>query len=189
MATLAYIRVSTQEQNLDRQKVLISSKFVVDKWFEEKESGKSVDNRPVLKSLLDYARPNDVIVCESFSRISRSTKNLLDLLDHFNAEGIQLHSIKEQFESDSANGKFFLTVSAALSELERAVLKERQDEGIRIAKEKGVYKGRKPIEIPEFESVYQRYITKEATVKALAEELGICSATLYNKLTEYKKKL
>lgn len=141
MAKLGYIRVSTIDQNLDRQEQLMNS-IPVDRIFQDKASGKSLD-RPRLDAMLEFVRPGDEIHVESFSRLSRSTKELLNTVENLTNKGVYLVSHKEQFDTSSPSGKLMLTVFAAISQFEREIILERQKEGIAIAKAKGVYR-RKP---------------------------------------------
>ena len=151
---IGYIRVSTVDQNDDRQLVTME-KYNVEKIFREKVSAKDT-NRPELQSMLDFAREGDTIVVHDFSRLARSTKDLLGIVEDLEDRGITLISAKENIDSSSATGKLMLTMIGAINEFERANLLERQREGIQIAKEKGKYKGRKEIKIDNFEEYYNR---------------------------------
>ena len=102
MANIAYMRVSTVEQNLGRQQEALE-KHNIDKWFIEKISGKNTD-RPQLKAMLDYAREGDVIYIESFSRLARNTKDLLDIIDRLNGNNIQVISLKENLDTSTPTG-------------------------------------------------------------------------------------
>ena len=103
--------------------------------YADKATGKHMD-RPQLKAMLEFAREGDTIVVESFSRLSRSTKDLLHLIDSMHAKGIAFESQKERLIQAHLQGNLFLTIIAALNEFEREVLLERQAEGIAIAKKK-----------------------------------------------------
>ena len=140
-----YARVSTEEQSLDRQIDALNS-YGVDELLTEKMTG-TKRNRPELDRLLDKLRNGDTVVIESLSRLGRSTKDLLNIIDTLTEKGVTLTSHKEKIDTDTPAGKFMLTVFAALSQLEREQLKQRQREGIEIAKAQGKYTGRKPIEI------------------------------------------
>ncbi len=129
---LAYIRVSTIEQNEQRQ-VEAMQWYGIDKWLIEKVSAKDT-NRPKLQEMLDFAREGDVIHIHDFSRLARSTKDLLELVDLFNSKGITLVSNKENIDSSTPNGKLMLTLIGAINGFERTNLLERQKEGILIAK-------------------------------------------------------
>ena len=148
---IAYVRVSTIDQNEERQ-IEALKKHDIEKWFIEKISGKNTD-RPKLKELLDYAREGDTIYIHDFSRLARSTKDLLDLVDMFNDKGITLVSNKENIDSNTPTGKLMLTMIGAIAEFERTNLLERQREGIEIAKREKRYKGRKPVKIQNFEEI------------------------------------
>ena len=139
---IAYVRVSTEEQNEARQTEALS-KYNIEKWFVEKVSAKDT-HRPELQAMIDFARQGDTIYIHDFSRLARSTQDLLELVEKFKSKGIILISNKENIDTSTPTGKLMLTMIAAINEFERTNLLERQREGIAIAKRNGVYKGRKP---------------------------------------------
>ena len=185
MANLGYIRVSTVNQNEDRQ-VKALNKLNLDKVFKEKVSAKD-RNRPQLKALLDYAREGDTIYITDFSRIARSTKDLLDIVEILKDKDIKLISLKENLDTSTPTGKLMLTMIGAINEFERDNMLERQREGIAIAVAKGKYKGRQKIEIDEhFKAYYDRYIKREMTKVKFAELLDISRPTLDRMIKEYE---
>ena len=137
---IAYVRVSTIEQNEERQ-IKALEIYNIDKWFIEKVSGKDM-KRPELINMLDFAREGDNIYIHDLSRLARSTSDLLNIVETLNKKKINLISNKECIDTSTATGKLMLTMIGAINEFERQNLKERQAEGIEIAKAKGKYKGR-----------------------------------------------
>lgn len=185
MANIAYIRVSTEEQNEARQIAALNS-FNIDKWFIEKISGKNT-NRPKFKEMMNYIREGDTIYIKDFSRLSRSTSDLLNIIDELENKKIRLISLKENLDTSTPTGKLMLTMIAAINEFERANLLERQKEGIKIAKENGVYKGRKPIEKPlNWHEVYKLYQTKEITAAEAMKKLNLKHTIFYRFVKEEK---
>ena len=136
---LAYIRVSTVEQNEARQLEAMRS-YGIEKYFTEKVSAKDT-NRPKLKELLEFAREGDTIHIHDFSRLARSTKDLLEIVELLNAKGVHLISNKENIDTSTPTGKLMLTMIGAIAEFERQNMLDRQREGIAIAKKNGKYKG------------------------------------------------
>lgn len=177
MANIAYVRVSTVEQNEARQ-IESLSKYRIDKWFSEKVSGKDT-NRPQLQAMLEYVREGDTVYIHDFSRLARSTKDLLDIVEQLQSKGVHLISAKENLDTSTPTGKLMLTIIGAIGEFERQNLLERQKEGIAIAKRDGKYKGRKPIEADQrFREQYQRYLNREINKTELAKILGVSRPTL-----------
>lgn len=177
MANIAYVRVSTVEQNEARQ-IESLSKYRIDKWFSEKVSGKDT-NRPQLQAMLEYVREGDTVYIHDFSRLARSTKDLLDIVEQLQSKGVHLISAKENLDTSTPTGKLMLTMIGAIGEFERQNLLERQKEGIAIAKRDGKYKGRKPIEADQrFREQYQRYLNREINKTELAKILGVSRPTL-----------
>ena len=184
---IAYVRVSTVEQNEERQLEGLK-KYNIEKWFNEKVSAKDT-NRPKLKELLEFAREGDTVYIWDFSRLARSTKDLLDIVDIMNDKGINLISIKENLDTTTATGKLMLTMIGAINEFERANLLERQREGIEIAKNKGVYKGRKKIDYPtNWQEVYIKWKQREITGAKAMELLELKRTTFYKLIKEYEEK-
>lgn len=183
---IAYVRVSSADQNEARQ-IEALKKYDIEKWFTEKVSGKDM-NRPELQRMIDYAREGDTVYVEDFSRLARSTKDLLELVEQFKAKDIELVSMKENLDTSTPTGKLMLTMIAAINEFERANILERQREGIELAKQRGVYKGRKAIEVEDFGKYYEKYLRRVYTKKELAEELGISRPTLDRLIAEYLDK-
>ena len=183
---IGYVRVSTVDQNEARQ-VEALKKYGIEKWYSEKVSGKDL-NRPKLQEMLDFVREGDTIFIHDFSRISRSVKDLLSLIDLLEAKKVHLVSVKENLDTSTPAGRLMLTMIGAINEFERANLLERQAEGIAIAKAKGKYKGRKAIEINEaFIEGYNKYLARKLSKSALAKELGISRPTLDKLINEYLK--
>lgn len=184
MANIGYVRVSTVEQNEDRQ-IAGLSKHKIDKWFTEKVSAKDT-NRPQLQAMLDYVREGDTIYIHDFSRLARSTKDLLEIVEYLSDKGVNLVSNKENLDTSTPTGKLMLTMIGAINEFERANLLERQKEGIAIAKQKGAYKGRKAIEIEDdkFNEEYNRYMSREINKTELAKRLGVSRPTLDKMIRE-----
>jgi len=183
---IAYIRVSTVEQNEQRQ-IEAMERYGIEKWFTEKVSAKDT-NRPKLKEMLDFAREGDVIHVHDFSRLARSTKDLLDIVEQLQSRGIQLVSNKENIDTGTPTGKLMLTMIGAIAEFERQNLLDRQREGIAIAKRECRYKGGKPKYIPHFEEHYKRLCDKEISKAALARELNISRPTLDRHIKDYEGK-
>ena len=183
---IAYVRVSSADQNEARQ-IEALKKYDIEKWFTEKISGKDM-NRPELQRMIEFAREGDTVYVEDFSRLARSTKDLLGLVEQFKAKDIELVSMKENLDTSTPTGKLMLTMIAAINEFERANLLERQREGIELAKQRGVYKGRRAIEVEDFGKYYEQYLRRVYTKKELAEELGISRPTLDRLIYDYLDK-
>lgn len=184
---IAYVRVSTVEQNDGRQLEGLKQ-YNIDKWFTEKISAKDI-NRPELKKMIDFAREGDTIYIWDFSRLARSTKDLLDLVETFKAKGIHLISVKENLDTSTPAGKLMLTMIGAINEFERANLLERQREGIALAKREGKYKGRKEIGYPEnWSEVYSKWKSRELTGTKAMELLELKRNTFYKLVKEYENK-
>ena len=181
---VAYVRVSTAEQNEARQTEALE-KHNIEKWYIEKISGKDT-NRPKLQEMLDFVREGDTIYIHDFSRLARSTKDLLDIVEKLNEKGVSLVSNKENIDSSTPTGKLMLTMIGAIAEFERQNLLERQREGIEIAKREGKFKGGqvKKIDIDTFNNVYREYKEREITKKEMAEKLHISRPTLDKMLKE-----
>lgn len=175
---VAYVRVSTVDQNEQRQ-ITGLEKHNIDKWFTEKVSAKDT-NRPQLQAMLEFVREGDTIYIHDFSRLARSTKDLLEIVETLNSKNVTLKSNKENLDTSTPTGKLMLTMIGAINEFERANLLERQREGIAIAKENGAYKGRKAIEIEDkrFEEEYSKYMSREINKTELAKRLGVSRPTL-----------
>ena len=175
---VAYVRVSTVEQNEARQLEALK-KFDIEKWYIEKVSGKDT-NRPKLQEMLDFVREGDTVYIHDFSRLARSTKDLLEILEELTAKGVTLISNKENLDTSTATGKLMLTVIAAINEFERQNLLERQKEGIEIAKREGKFKGGqvKQIDDAAFNAAYEKYKNRELNKTQFAAALKISRPTL-----------
>lgn len=184
---IEYIRVSTQEQNTARQDTLMKE-LEIDKIFIDKLSGKDTA-RPELQAMLAYVRSGDVLICESFSRLARSTRDLLGIVETLNKKGCAFVSKKENIDTSTPTGKFMLTVFAALGELERDVLLERQREEIQACKERGGYKGgkSKPTDWEQFAKLYKRWKKSEITAVEFQKKMGMTAPTFYRRVKEYDK--
>ena len=183
---IAYVRVSTVEQNEARQ-IEALEKYNIEKWYIEKVSGKNT-NRPQLKEMLEFAREDDVIYIHDFSRLARSTKDLLDIVEYLGNKGVHLVSNKENIDSSTPSGKLMLTMIGAIAEFERENLLERQREGIEIAKREGKFKGGqvKKIDNKSFDVLYEKYKSREITKVEMAKALNISRPTL-DKLIKEKE--
>lgn len=186
MSRIGYIRVSTEHQETARQQEIMGN-YMVDRIFSEKLSGENTD-RPQLRAMLDYVREGDTLYVESISRLGRSTKDLLNIIDTLTDKGVTLVSHKENIDTDTPTGKFMLTVFAALSQLEREQLKQRQREGIEIAKAQGKYTGRKPLPIDwtKFGQLYGEWKAKNITGRDFMRRMGLTSNTFYRRVREYE---
>ena len=182
---IAYVRVSTVEQNEARQREALKA-FNIDKWFVEKASGKDA-KRPVLQEMLEYIREDDIVYVEEFSRLGRSTADLLATVQKIEDSGAKFVSLKENFDTKTPAGKLQMTMMAAIAEFERAMILERQREGIAIAKREGKYKGRKAVSVPNIEEYYQKYMTRQGTKTSIAAELGISRTTLDKLFKTFEK--
>ena len=177
---IGYIRVSTEEQNTARQEVLLRE-LGVDEVFIEKASGKNAD-RPELTRMMEYVRRGDTVIVESISRFARNTRDLLDLVERLTEKHVEFVSRKEAIDTTTPTGKFMLTVFAAVAELEREYILQRQREGIAIAKEQGKYTGRKPMPLPDnFERVVARWRAGEITATEAMRQTGLKSNTFYRR--------
>lgn len=182
---VAYIRVSTLEQNEDRQ-LEAMKRYPIEKFFTEKISAKDM-NRPELQKMLEFVREGDVVHIHDFSRLARSTKDLLEIVELLKKKGVALVSNKENIDSTTPTGKLMLTMIAAINEFERTNLHERQREGIDIAKRKGVYHGRQRKEVPDFGRHYLAYALHQTNKAQLAKDLGISRPVIDRLIREYEE--
>ena len=182
---VGYVRVSTQGQNTVRQEVLMKE-LGVDRIFIDKQSGKDT-SRPELKRMMDFVREGDVVIVESISRFARCTKDLLELVEQLTTKKVEFISKKESLDTSTPSGRFVLTIFGAVAQLEREYLLQRQKEGIAIAKQEGKYKGRKPLERPELESVVAVWKKGEITAVEAMRRLNMSKTTFYRIVRERNK--
>ncbi len=176
---VAYIRVSTEEQNYESQMEAMKDLDFA-KVFTEKRSAKDT-NRPELQNMLDYVREGDTVYVKDFSRLARSTKDLLNIIDILETKKVKLISIKEKLDTSTPAGKLMVTMLGAIYEFERANLLERQKDGIAVAKKEGRYKGRKKIQKPDnWQEVYSDWSCRKITAKKACELLKLKTNTFYN---------
>ena len=169
---VGYVRVSSVSQNEERQLVQMKEKGI-EKIFLEKVSGKNITDRKELQNLLEFVREGDTIYIHDFSRIARSVKDLLSIVDYLKQKGVALVSFKENIDSSTSTGKLMLTMIGAINEFERENILERQQEGITLAKLNGKYKGRKPIPFPDsWEYIYNKWKIREITGVEAQKFLG-----------------
>ena len=177
---IGYVRVSTVEQHEERQVVELQEKVGIERTFIDKLSGKNTE-RPELQKMIDFAREGDTIYVSEFSRLARSTKDLLDIVQKLKDKGVQVVSLKENFDTTTPAGELAMTLFAAIATFERKIMLERQKEGIALAKARGVYRGRKqkpkPSNWPELVERYQRRDIR--SVSELARVCGCSRNTIY----------
>ena len=181
---IGYIRISTIDQNTAQQELLMEQ-LRVDEVYIDRMSGKNI-NRPELQKMMEYVRKGDTVIVESISRFARNTRDLLELVEKLTVKGVEFVSKKEAIDTTTPTGKFMLTVFGAVAELEREYILQRQREGIAIAKANGVYKGRKPIQPPEFESVMARWHDGRLTAAEAMRKLGMSKSTFYRRSQKIK---
>lgn len=179
MEKIGYVRVSSDVQNEARQ-MAIMGKYGVSKIFMDKLSGKNME-RPELKRMLEYVREDDALYVESISRVARSTKDLLEIVEVLQRKKVQLISDKENINTTTPSGKFALTIFAAIAELEREATLERVREGVAVAKIAGKYKGRPPRHLDEADKVFEDWKRKKITATAASKKLGISRASFYRR--------
>ena len=177
---IGYIRISTTDQNAARQELLMEQ-LGVDEVYIDRMSGKNT-NRPELQKMMEYVRRGDTVIVESISRFARNTRDLLELVEQLSVKGVEFVSKKEAIDTTTPTGKFMLTVFGAVAELEREYILQRQREGIAIAKDNGVYKGRKPIQPPELEKVIVKWRRGKITAAEAMWQLGMSRSTFYRKV-------
>ena len=181
---IGYVRVSTKEQNTARQEELMKL-LEVDRVYIDKMSGKDME-RPFLQEMMNFVREGDSVVVESISRFARNTKDLLELTEQLSNKHVQFISQKENIDTNTPAGKFMLTIFGAVAELEREYIRQRQREGIEIAKQQKKYKGRPAKQLDAFDEIYQQWKSGNITATFASEQLNVSRSTFYRKVTTYE---
>lgn len=174
---IGYARVSTQEQELNRQLDMLTS-YGVEKIYQEKMTGTKKD-RPELNRMKDALRKGDIVVIESLSRLGRSTKDLLSIIEEWEEQGIKVVSLKEQIDTDTPTGKLLLTVLSAISQFERDITVQRTTEGLKAARARGRKGGRPKADNKAVTKAIKLYEAQTHGIKEITEICGISQATLY----------
>lgn len=183
---IGYVRVSSLDQNEERQ-VRALEGLGVEKFYIEKISGKD-RNRPQLNEMLNFIREGDRIFIESISRLARNVLDFLNIVNELKEKKVEIVSLKESIDTSTPTGQFMLTVFGAMYQLERENIKERQKEGILIAKEKGIM-GRPIIQIDEvFENVYKRWRSGEITATKAIELANMSRTTFYRRVKDFENR-
>ena len=183
-ALVGYARVSTIDQNPDRQIEKLES-LKVEKLFVDKASGKNT-SRPGFQAMMNYVREGDVLVICSMDRLARNLFDLLSITKELQEKGVAVRFLKENIDlsptgETSAISKLLLSMMGAVAEFERSLIKERQREGIALAKAKGIYRGRKPLDQTKIQEA-QKLITQGVPRAKVARDLKIGRTSLYRYL-------
>ncbi len=186
MATVGYIRVSTSEQNIQRQVELLESEC--DTVFIDKVSGKNT-NRPEYKRMMDYLRDGDLLVVESYDRLSRDLKDLIEIVEILKNKGVNFKSKKQDIDTSTVQGTLMFHMFGGLAQYERELIKQRQAEGIAIAKAEGKFKGRGQKKIDEQRFIECIYLVenKQMTIEQVCKEFKVSRNFWYTRYRLYKK--
>lgn len=172
-----YARVSTKEQSLDRQLDMLRA-MGCDEVLSEKMSGTKA-NRPQLNRLKDKLRAGDTVYIESWSRLGRSTRDLLEQVSWFEGRGVNLVSIKENFDTSTPQGKLMLTVFQAFAEFERDLISQRTREGLSSARARGRKGGRPPKKQRDVQNALKLYDSRMYSISDICRMTGLSQSTLY----------
>lgn len=178
--TFGYARVSTEQQNLDRQLDALR-KYGVDMIYNEKMTGTKRD-RPELTKLLDRMTEGDTVVIESLSRLGRSTKDLIELTELFQSKGVHLVSLKESIDTSTSTGKLLFTLMSAIAQFERDVIADRTREGLNAARARGRKGGRPKASTDAIKKAIKLYNTGQYSIKEIQDLTGVTKSTLYRNL-------
>lgn len=181
---VGYVRISTAEQNTARQDESLKLSGV-EKVYTDKLSGKDTA-RPELQKMMEFVREGDSVTVESISRFARNTKDLLDLVEQLESKGVQFISQKESIDTSTPTGRFMLSIFGAVAELERDNIRQRQSEGIAIAKAEGRFNGRPRKESEAFESTYLDWKATKITAVEASRLCGMARSTFYRRVKEYE---
>ena len=177
-----YARVSSEGQSLERQiEALEAHGIEARNIFTDKVSG-ARESRPGLDELLTRLRPGDSVTVLSFDRAARSTKQLIALAETFREMGVDFVSLKEQIDTTTPQGKLFFTVSAAFAEFERDMIRQRQAEGIAIAKANGKYRGKPPVDETKLQAAMSLFNNRKEngmSVREISESTGVSRSSIY----------
>ena len=176
-----YARVSTRQQDLSRQLDLLD-RYECNKIYTEKISGVRA-NRPELNKLKKRVKENDKIIIESFSRLGRSTKDLIDIVYFFEKKGVKVISIKENFDTQTPQGKLMMTVFQAFSQFERDIIVERTKEGLESARARGNIGGRPRIDPALIQHALHLYQKEGKAVVDICAQTGLKRSTFYRYLS------
>lgn len=180
---LGYARVSTKDQNLDRQLDQLEAAGC-EKVFTEKITGTKKE-RPELIRLLEQVRPGDTIIISELTRLSRSTKDLFDLVETINEKGADIKSLKETWlDTTTPQGKLMFTLIAGISQFERDLISQRTKEGLEAARARGRKGGRPKKSQKDIKKALKLYDSKEYSIKEIEDMTGISKTTLYRYLKE-----
>ena len=182
-----YARVSTEEQSLNRQIDALNN-YGIDELLTEKMTGTKRD-RPELNRMLDKLRAGDSVVVESLSRLGRSTKDLLDLVEQFDRRGVVFVSLKESIDISTPTGKLLLTVLSALCQFERDLTVQRTNEGLKAARARGRKGGRPQKDKKIIAKALKLYDAKTHSISEICEVCGIAQGTLYNAIRKRKERM
>ena len=188
MKNYGYIRVSTTEQNEDRQIIAMDEIGIPkENIYMDKLSGKNTA-RPGLQKLLSTIEQGDIIYVESFSRFARNTRDLLELVERLSEMGVGFVSLKEKIDTGTPSGKFMLTVFAGIAELERAFILQRSKEGIEAARRVGKHLGRPVKKAPDnFDTLVKDWELKLIPLSKVLEQCGgISESTFYRRRREHR---
>lgn len=183
--TFGYARVSTEQQNLDRQLDALQ-KYGVDIIFNEKMTGTKRE-RPELMKMLDRMTEGDTVVIESLSRLGRSTKDLIELTELFQSKGVNLVSLKESIDTNTSTGKLLFTLMSAIAQFERDTIADRTREGLRAARARGRTGGRPKTDADNVKKALKLYKTGQYSIKEIEDMTGVKKSTLYRNLGEGEK--
>ena len=166
-----YARVSTEQQNLDRQLDALK-KYGCDMIYNEKMTGTKRD-RPELAKMLDRMTEGDTVVIESLSRLGRSTKDLIGLMELFEQKGVHLISLKESIDTSTSTGKLLFTLMSAIAQFERDVIADRTREGLKSARARGRTGGRPKTNPDAVRKALRLYAAKAYSIKEIEELTGV----------------
>lgn len=175
---IGYCRVSTQEQNLDRQIDILKAEGC-ERIYDDKISGGKL-NRPGLDRLLDSLRTGDLVIITELTRLSRSVKDLFSIVDKIHSLGADIKSLKEQWiDTTTPHGKLLFSIFAGISEFERDLIRQRTKEGLVAARARGRKGGRPSIDSASIELARKMYESKSCTLKEIRKATGVSKTTLY----------
>ncbi len=175
-----YARVSTEQQNLDRQLDALR-KYGCNVIYNEKMTGTKRDH-PELAKILDRITKGDTVVIESLSRLGRSTKDLIELTELFEQKGVHLVSLKEQIDTSTSTGKLLFTLMAAIAQFKRDVITDRTREGLKSARARGRIGGRPRVNQDNIKKAVKLYRTQQYSVREIEDLTGVKKSTLYRNL-------